>query len=375
MLTKIFILGGSQLQMDLILEAKKMFFYTIVLDMDYKCIGAKWCDEFLCIDISNKDAVLEKAKEYKIESILTSATELGNITACYVGEKLGLKSNSYQTALNTTNKILMKKKLSDNNIPLIKYSIINYEDIINKKEINWIDFPCVVKPSDSSAGRGVSFCQDKILLDTSLEKAFSFSKNGSVLIEKYIKGRQFSIETISTNANHKILTITREYIREIPDIVETHQTVPAFIDIDLQTKIELYILNILEIFNIKFGASHIEIKVDNEQNIQFLEIASRIGGWRAELINLVYGISYSQLLLFSSLGLERQFLKQSKYNATVKIILSYDDFLEYERNKGSRKFLFSPVSIQANSSVDFKGQNLCEAKGYYFILEVNEGDL
>ena len=38
---KIFILGGSQLQMDLILEAKKMFFYTIVLDGDKNCIGSK----------------------------------------------------------------------------------------------------------------------------------------------------------------------------------------------------------------------------------------------------------------------------------------------------------------------------------------------
>ena len=70
---KVFILGGSQLQMDLILEAKKMFFYTIVLDGDKNCIGSKWCDEFLHIDFSNKELVLEKALEYKIDMILTSA--------------------------------------------------------------------------------------------------------------------------------------------------------------------------------------------------------------------------------------------------------------------------------------------------------------
>ena len=117
---KIFILGGSDLQLDLILEAKKMFFYTIVLDMNAECIGAKWCDEFLHINIANKELVLKKAKEYKIDVILTSATELGNITACYVGEKLKLNTNSYQTALNTTDKTLMKKILLRQDIATAK---------------------------------------------------------------------------------------------------------------------------------------------------------------------------------------------------------------------------------------------------------------
>lgn len=369
---KIFILGGSQLQMDLILEAKKMFFYTIVLDMDKNCVASKWCDEFLCINISDKEAVLQKAKEYKIDAILTSATEVGNITSCYVGEKLGLNTNSYQTALNTTNKIFMKKILSDNCISPIKYLIVNYESINDIKEIDWTDFPCIVKPSDSSAGRGVSFCENRESLNANLKKAFSFSKNGDILIEKYIDGKQFSIETISTQGNHKVLTITREYIREIPDIVETHQTIPAKLDINLQSKIEIFTLKILSLFNIKFGACHLEIKIDDEQNIHFIEIASRIGGWRTELINLVYGISYSQLLLFSSLGIKKEFIKKSQYQATVKIILSHNDFLEYKKNEQSGNFLFFPIPIEKNS-LDYKGQNLCEAKGYYFILEeINE---
>ena len=72
---KIFILGGSSLQLDLILEAKKMFFYTIVLDMDKNCIGSKWCDEFLHIDISNKELVFEKATGNFGKQILNIASK------------------------------------------------------------------------------------------------------------------------------------------------------------------------------------------------------------------------------------------------------------------------------------------------------------
>ena len=50
--------------MDLILEAKKMFFYTIVLDGAKNCIGSKCCDEFIHFDFSNKELVLKKTLEY-----------------------------------------------------------------------------------------------------------------------------------------------------------------------------------------------------------------------------------------------------------------------------------------------------------------------
>jgi len=367
---KIFILGGSSLQLDLILEAKKMFFYTIVLDMDENCIGAKWCDEFLHINIADKEAVLEKAREYQIDVILTSATELGNLTACYVGEKLGLHTNSYQTALATTNKVLMKEICLTHNINIAPYCTI----VTQSGDYQWNTFPCIVKPSDSSGGRGVSYCDNTNDLKNAIKKATTFSKNNNILIEQYIKGEQYSVETISTHSTHQIVTITKEYIREVPEIVETHQTIPANIDSLLQNKIEAFALKILEIFKITFGACHIELRIDKDENIYFIEIASRVGGWRTELLNLAYGISYSQLLLFSALGISREVIKQNRYKATVKIILSHNDFLEYESNKQKQKILFEPVTIEPIAS-NYLGMNLCEAKGYYFILEKNQGNL
>lgn len=359
---KIFILGGSQLQMDLILEAKKMFFYTIVLDMDANCIASKWCDEFLCINISDKETVLEKAKEYQIDAILTSATEVGNITACYVGEKLGLNTNSYQTALNTTNKILMKKICQKYNINIAPFTILNRENIHS-----WNSFPAVVKPSNSSGGRGVSYCKDVTDLENAIKIAKKFS-NEDIIIEKYISGEQFSIETISTNGNHQIVSLTNEYIRSIPEIVETHQTIPALVNPEIEQKIEQFTLKILNVFKIKYGACHIEIRV-NDRNIYLVEIASRIGGWRSELINFTYGISYSQLLLFSTLNIYRKIIKRVPIcKTTVKLVLSYDDYSEYFNYRFLNNNIFYPMDIKDIEN-SFFGNNICDAKGYYYILE------
>jgi len=361
---KIFILGGSDLQLDLILEAKKMFFYTIVLDMNAECIGAKWCDEFLPINIADKEKVLQKAKEYKIDMILTSATELGNITACWVGERLKLNTNSYQTALNTTNKVLMKKIMTKYNILTAKYEIV-YDN-----NFNWNSFPCIVKPSDSSAARGVSYCQNREEIKQAIKEVAQYSNDSKILIEEYIDGVQYSVETISCNSEHQIIAINNEFIHDLPNILEISHTIPAQIDEKTKGLIKDIIPMILDVFSIKYGAGHIEIRVTEDNNIYLIELASRTGGWRTEMINLAYGINYSQLLLLASLN-NLSKVRYSRYSKVIcNFIIDYKSYEKYLSFKEDSNFIiFEPMEIK-NVSKDFEAQNTIQVKGYYYILEL-----
>ena len=365
MIRKIFILGGGSLQLDLILEAKRMFFYTIVLDADKDCIGSKWCDKFLHIDISNKEEVLKKAIKYKIDAILTSATEIGNVTACYVGEKLGLYTNRYQTSLNTTNKILMKEILKQHHIKTAKFEI--YDSI--KDDLSWDIFPCIVKPADSSAGRGVGYCSSKKELDKAIDMALNYSKSKKVLIEEYIAGDQYSIESISCNGKSQILAIDKEYINKVPYIMEKAHMIPADIEQELKKNIEKIAKKVLKTFDILYGASHIEVRVTSSKEIYIVEVASRTGGMRSEMINLAYGISFSQLLLLSSLNK----LSDVKHSRNDKIrcnfIINYEAYLHYlELKQDKNTIIFEPFNIPLVNK-DFMANNIAESKGYYFILE------
>lgn len=361
---KIFILGGSTLQLDLILEAKKMFFYTIVLDMEKDCIGSKWCDEFLHINIADKEAVLQKAKEYEIDVILTSATELGNLTACFVGEELGLNTNSYQCALNTTDKILMKDILQKATIKNPRFQIID-----ESLKTTWDEFPCIVKPSDSSAGRGLSYCTNKKQLDAAFNKAMKFSSNNKILIEEYIEGAQFSCETITSNNTHQIVAINSEFIHDLPHIMEVSHTIPADIDMTTKNLIKEITPTILNAFNIRYGASHIELRVTPEHEVYVIEIASRTGGMRSEMINFAYGINYSQLLLLSSLN-NLSKLRWSRYNnVRCNFIIDYNSYKEYLEIKENKKYIiFEPFDIPKVSQ-EFEAEHIGESKGYYFILQ------
>ena len=361
---KIFILGGSDLQLDLILEAKKMFFYTIVLDMNEECIGAKWCDEFLHINIADKELVLQKAKEYEIDAILTSATELGNLTACFVGEKLGLNTNTYQTALNTTNKTLMKEILKKHTIDTAKHKVFKKDE-----EIIWNDFPCIVKPSDSSAGRGLSYCTSQNELQNAMQKAFKYTYNNTIIVEEYIKGEQYSIESISTDCRHQIIAINKEKIHPLPHVMEVSHTIPAVLQDETKMALKELIPTILNAFQIIYGASHIEIRITEDGKIYIIELASRTGGWRSEMINLAYGISYSQLLLLSTLNLLED-VKQSRNEKVVcNFLIDYKSYVTYkELKKSSTHTLFEPFQLP-EVSADFIAEHTGKSMGYYFVLE------
>ena len=58
--TKIGIIGGGQLGQMMILEAKKMGFYVIVLDPTPDCPAHSICDEHIIADFNDKNALLKR---------------------------------------------------------------------------------------------------------------------------------------------------------------------------------------------------------------------------------------------------------------------------------------------------------------------------
>ncbi|WP_179975092.1 ATP-grasp domain-containing protein [Candidatus Campylobacter infans] len=292
-----FIIGGSSLQRDFLHCVKRAGFISHVFDYDKNCVCKGEADFFHLISVDEKEQILALALKYQIAGIGTSASELGNITACYVGEKLNLGTNSYQTALNTTDKSKMKEIFKRFNIPCASYLVV--QDI---KELEKLDlkFPLVIKPSDRSAGRGVMLVRDKSELLEHFGYCQSLAYNKKVLLEELLYGKQFSVETISSHSKHRIIAITEEYFNDSNDFCETNNLIPARISDDEKTLIHKECLRVLEAFDIKFGAAHIELKL-NKNKINFIEIASRTGGFRDELIHNAFGVDYNELLLQSIL--------------------------------------------------------------------------
>ena len=370
-----FIIGGSSLQRNFLHCVKKAGFISHVFDYDKNCVCKDEADFFHLISVDEKEQILALALKYQIAGIGTSASELGNITACYVGEKLNLGTNSYQTALNTTDKSKMKEIFKRFNIPSASYLVVQ-----DKKELEKLDlkFPLVIKPSDRSAGRGVMLVRDKSELLEHFGYCQSLAYNKKVLLEELLYGKQFSVETISSHSKHRIIAITEEYFNDSNDFCETNNLIPARISDDEKTLIHKECLRVLEAFDIKFGAAHIELKLNNNK-INFIEIASRMGGWRDELIQNAFGVDYNELLLKSILKENLpNFILKARQFCLVKMIFTRKHFEFYKAIKASKAKMLAHdecANIKENAGDEFFNgfSNLLDAKGYYYLnIPLNE---
>ncbi|EAJ6188627.1 UDP-4-amino-4,6-dideoxy-N-acetyl-beta-L-altrosamine N-acetyltransferase [Campylobacter lari] len=362
-----FIIGGGSLQADFLYEVKK-YFITHVFDYDNKCFLKKEADIFHLISIHEKEKILQLAKQYNIVGIGTTATELGNITSCYVGEHLNLGLNSYEVALNTTDKSRMKDIFKKYHIPTARYEkIYNINELKNIK----MNFPLVVKPSDRSAGRGVVKVYDIQQLTKAYLNAKEISYNKIVLVEEVIEGLQYSVETITSNGKHQILAITEEYLRDDEnkdDFLETQQLIPARISKENEKIIKKIILKTLKAFGIKYGACHIELKINNN-NVKIIEIASRAGGWRNVLIEHSIGLNYNTLILQSILKKKLQNYKiNEQHYCLVKMIFTKQDFEFYQFLKKNKPNMIVKDHVLINKSTEFNySSSLLDSKGYYYI--------
>ena len=112
---KIMILAGGNDQIALIEELRRYFngdIYIILVDMSSSAKAIPYADKFLPISTMDKEAVLNAAKEEKIDYILTACGDQPLSTMAYVSAKMGLPCYlTEEDVKNLTNKLYMKQIL------------------------------------------------------------------------------------------------------------------------------------------------------------------------------------------------------------------------------------------------------------------------
>ncbi|MEF9951196.1 MAG: bifunctional glutamate--cysteine ligase GshA/glutathione synthetase GshB [Clostridium sp.] len=119
----------------------------------------------------------------------------------YVKQATETSLDSFSTILMMENKVVTKKVLRKHNIKVpdgfeytsIKEAISNIEKFIQK--------PIVIKPKGTNFGIGISIFPDGANKED-IEKAFeiAFSKDNTVLVEEFIKGKEFRFLVVGNEA-------------------------------------------------------------------------------------------------------------------------------------------------------------------------------
>ncbi|WP_019680555.1 ATP-grasp domain-containing protein, partial [Ruminococcus flavefaciens] len=188
---KLMILGGSAFIIPVIKKAQELGCYVITCDYLPDNTAHKYSDEYCNVSVIDKEAVLEAAKKHEIDGIISFACDPGVASAAYAAEKLGLPfQGPYESVRILQDKGLFRKFLTDNgfNCPHSK----SYDD---KKapldDIDFFDWPVIVKPVDSAGSKGVTRVDDPNKLPEAIEIALEAGHNGHFIIEDFITFKGF----------------------------------------------------------------------------------------------------------------------------------------------------------------------------------------
>ena len=303
----IMIIGGGLLQTPVITTAKKMGYQVIVTDYNPDAIGMKDADIPIVMstrDIQGSVRVAKRQNEITpISGVLTVGTD-ASMTVAAVANALDLPGIKFEDAEAATNKLKMRMRFKEHNIPSPAFlPVWTLSDA--KKGCKILGFPVVMKPSDNMGARGVMRIDNANQVADAFKFAKSASPSGELIVEQFMDGPELSIDAIIFNEEITITGVADRIIEYPPNFVETGHTMPSHLKIEMLEDACDVMRRGIKALGLTTGAAKGDIKV-TKSGAMIGEIAARLSGgfMSAYTYPLSTGVDLMKAMIEVSLGHE-----------------------------------------------------------------------
>lgn len=296
------IVGASAGQIPLIKKAKELGYYVGAADYDSKAIGIPLADEFFNASTIDEEAILAAARIFKPNGIITMQTDMPMRAIGRVNEELGLCGIDRKTAIISTDKIEMIQCFKKNHVESPWFFIVDG----NLKEImKEFQYPCIFKPADNSASRGVCLVNQPTEVEQAYKYSRTFSRNGKVLVEEYMCGPEVSVEVLVWNGEVSVIAVTDKMTTGAPFFVEMGHKEPSELAKPHVEQIKNLATKAVNAVGIKNGEAHVEIILTKE-GPKVVELGARLGGdfITSDLVPLSTGVDMLKATLQIACGEE-----------------------------------------------------------------------
>ena len=352
---KIMILGAGIYQVPLILKAKEMGLYTLVVSYPGPYPGFALADECLNLDTRDEAGILKAAREKEIQGICTTGTDVAIRTLGHTAELLHLPGLSLATAEHVTDKLTMRevfrKASVAGSIPFCRITSLAEARAFFQEQASSI----MLKATDSSGSRGIVRADSLEEVNEAYEAACSVTHLPYILAEKYVAGEEIGVDGFVLDSEVKLLLPHKKFV-----VTAGHTTLPgghAFpykADTALLTAITETITEAIRATGLDNCAFNADVMISDGVPY-ILEIGGRCGATCIpELISMYCGFDYYRKMLEAALGEKPDF----SYEYTTPCMA---------------KLLFSPVDGIITAMDEERLHNL-RNEGISFSLDYGVGD-
>ena len=292
---KLMLLGGLRYLLPVIEAAHRHDIHVITVDYLPDNIAHEYSDEYHNVSIIDKEAVLELAQQLQIDGIMSFAVDPGVVAAAYTAEKMGLPFQcSYEAACILQDKSKFRKFLADNgfNVPNARgYS--EGDDAL--KDIDYFNWPVIVKPVDSAGSKGVTRVDDPADLPAAIAHALDCSPSRHFIIEDFLEleGYQSSTDVFTVDGELLHCPFSDQLFDKnavnpyVPAIEIWPSTMPQAAQNELRSELQ----RLFKLLNCKTGIYNVEARLCKNGKAYIMEVSPRGGGNRiAELQRYATGV-------------------------------------------------------------------------------------
>ena len=231
------------------------------------------------------DKIIAEHQRHPFSGILGSDDQTVEIAA-ETARVLGLPHNPPDAAQYSHRKDLARAQLALDGCPVPAHRLFDFKLSI-EDQLSGLPWPCVLKPLNMTASRGVIRADNEAEFITACERIRDIVATAStefeqqhLLIEEYIDGIEIAYESYLRHGKlHTVTIFDKPDPLTGPYFEETIYVTPSRLSGEIQQNIKHVLQAACEAYGLETGVIHAECRIDSHDKAWILEIASRtIGG-------------------------------------------------------------------------------------------------
>jgi len=265
---KILIFGAGLNQYLLIKAARDLGITSVVLDPNSDAPGKALADHFYVVPGNDYDTTKQIALKHRVNGLATTQMEKPLRLMAKLAQELDSPFHSPEVVERSLDKWLMKQAFLQYGVPCARGKLFQKNEEIKESDLKDFRYPLVLKPKDATSSQGVF---------RDAGETGKFSRNGELIIEEFIEGKECSVETITFKGKTTVVQYTEKFITPFPHTVEMGHLQPADLSNEEQRQIDKVVTAAINAIGIDNSAAHTEVKITAE-GPKILEIGARGGG-------------------------------------------------------------------------------------------------
>ncbi|MFE6895073.1 ATP-grasp domain-containing protein [Streptomyces sp. NPDC057694] len=236
-----------------------------------------------------------------------SLTEPGLENAARINDLFGLGGTSHAVTLRFRDKKVMRAHLAVHD----PASAVRAAPLRTRADLAAfgarVGYPFIVKPTDATASIGVqrvTGAEDiervwqavRAMVGTRTDRVSTLFVLRDFLMEEYVDGPEFSVESFSFAGRHVVVAITEKFTHRA-HFAELGHAVPARLDVAAEESVRTAVRRFLDVIGMRDGVCHTEIRLGPD-GPRVIESHNRVAGDAIpELVEAAYGVDLMTLAL------------------------------------------------------------------------------